>query len=106
MTEAAIVPKGKREMLTFEQFQSTRTHCDDLGAKIPDARWDHEPVPAKANIYLDALYIEQVADHWPETARKAGTWHLLIGRSEWISDDLESLERKLYEFAVSEGYCD
>ena len=92
-------------MMTFEQFQATREHSDDLGAVLSDARWEDEP-SAKGNLYLGALYIEQVQDHWPEAARKAGKWHLLIGRDESIMDDLESLERKLYEFAVSEGYCD
>ncbi len=92
--------------MTFEQFQATKTNCDDLGEKIPDARWDDEPVPAKANIYLDCLYISSVMPHWPEAARKEGNWHLLLGRCEWISDDLESLERRLYDWAVSEGYFD
>ncbi len=89
--------------MTFAQFQATKTHCDDLGAKLSDAMWEGEPA-AKGNVYLDALYIGAVMDHWPEAARKQGAWHLLIGNCEWISDDLESLERKLYDFAVSEGY--
>ena len=98
-------PVMERQM-TFEQFQATKTHCDDLGAKLSDARWEDEPVPAKGNLYLDALYIEAIQPHWPEAARKEGKWHLLIGRDEWITDDLESLERRLYDFAVSEGYCE
>ena len=24
--------------MTFEQFQATKTHCDDLGTKLDDAR--------------------------------------------------------------------
>ena len=42
--------------------------------------------------------------HWPEAAKARGKWHLLIGRDEWITDDLETLERKLYDWAASEGY--
>ena len=91
--------------MTFEQFQATRKWCDDLGAALADARWEGEPA-ARGNLYLDVLCIEQVQDHWPAAARARGRWHLLIGRDEQISDDLESLERRLYEFARSEGYFD
>jgi hypothetical protein len=89
--------------MTFEQFQSTRTASDDLGSVLSDARWEGEP-NAKGNVYLGALFIEAVQPHWPEAARKQGAWHLLIGNQEWISDDLPSLERELYDWAMAEGY--
>ena len=91
--------------MTFEQFQATKTYCDDIGTKLDDGRPEEAP-KAVGNVYLDTLYIEQVQDHWPEAARNAGKWNLIIGNQEWISDDLESLEHKLYDFAVSEGYFD
>jgi hypothetical protein len=90
--------------MTFEQFQSTRTPCDDLGKVLADAQWEGEPA-AKSLLYLGVLYIDQVMPHWPEQARQQGKWHLLLNRSEYISDDLESLERELYQFALAEGYC-
>jgi len=90
-------------MTNLEQFQASKTHCTDLGTKLQDARWEGEP-NAVGNVYLDALYIEQVQDHWSEKAKARGKWCLLLGNQEWISDDLESLERELYDFAVSEGY--
>lgn len=90
--------------MTFEQFQATRRHCDDLGEALQDAGWAGEPSPASGNLYLGCLYIDEVKPHWPEKARAQGKWHLLIERSEWISNDLESLERRLYEFAVAEGF--
>jgi hypothetical protein len=93
-------------MLTFKQFQASRKHCDDLGKKLDDASWEDEPVPAKGNIYLDVLYIEAVQPHWPEASKAQGKWHLLIGRDDWISNDLTMLERNLYAFARSEGYLD
>jgi hypothetical protein len=89
--------------LTFEQFQATRRYSEDIGAAIADARWEGEP-PAKGYLYLDLLYIEEVQPHWPDAAKARGKWHLLIGRDEWITDDLETLERKLYDWAASEGY--
>jgi hypothetical protein len=100
-----VVPTGAIQMtaMTFEAFQATRRQCDDLGAALHDATWVGEP-PAHGNLYLnDALYIEQVAAHWPAEARAQGKWHLIIGRDEWVSDDLESLECRLFEFADSEG---
>jgi hypothetical protein len=91
-------------MMTFEQFRSTAKHCDDLGKALADAHWEGDETAAKGNLYLNCLYIEQVQPHWPEAARREGAWHLLIGRDEWITDDLTSLERKLYDWAMAEGY--
>lgn len=55
-------------------------------------------------IYHGALTI-QGADLWPPELRKwqSGRWYLQIGRSEYLSDDLEELERVLYEWAKDEG---
>jgi|SRR5215467_13321052 len=89
--------------MTFEQFQSAKKWCDDLGAVLADARWEDEP-NGKGWLYLDALYIEEVQPHWPEESRKEGKWHLILGRVEWITDDLAALERRLFRFAHSEGY--
>jgi hypothetical protein len=92
--------------MTFEQFQGSRMPCDDLGKVLADARWEGDPVPAKGLLYLGALFIEEVQPHWPAEARQRGKWHLLIGRDEYITDDLTTLERHLYQFAESEGYLD
>lgn len=91
--------------MTFEQFQATRKPCADLGAFLSDARWEDEPTPATGFIYCDALYIEDVAEHWPPASKEKGRYHLIIGRMEWMDFELEPLERHLYEFAVSEGFC-
>ncbi len=90
--------------MTFEQFQATRDYSNDIGEKIGEARWDREDQPAIGYIYLGSLYIEEVQPHWPKAARDAGKWYLLIGNTDWVSNDLESLERKLFDFATSEGY--
>lgn len=89
-------------MMTFEQFQASRQHCPDIGEAIKQDMGVTEPVPG--NLYLGSLYIEARQIWWPTEAREQGAWHLLIGNVEWISDDLDMLERRLYEFAVSEGY--
>jgi hypothetical protein len=89
--------------MTFEQFQATRKHCNDLGKALGDARWEDGPA-GTGFLYLDALYIEDVPSHWPDAAKAQGNHYLILERCEWITDDLESLERRLYEFAVSAGY--
>jgi len=92
-------------MLTFESFQASRVKVENLAEFVTDARWEGEP-PARGYVYLDALYIERVTDHWPEETRKQGKYYLLLNRSEWISDDLLQLERRLYQWACDEGYCE
>jgi hypothetical protein len=89
--------------MTFEQFQASRRYSEDIGTAISDARWEGDP-PAKGYLYLDGLYIEEVQPHWPEAAKARGKWYLLIDRDDWITDDLGTLERKLYDWAASEGY--
>jgi hypothetical protein len=92
--------------MTFAEFVSTRRWCEDLSEAIADARWQGEP-PAKGNLYLDGtLYIEEVQAHWPDATKAQGKWHLLIERNETICDDLESLERKLFAWAMANGYGD
>jgi hypothetical protein len=91
--------------MTFEQFQATKQWSDDLSVQIPDLRQDTGPQP-KGNVYLGCLYIEYVASHWPTEAKAQGEWYLILSNQEWITDDLTALERKLYDWAVSEGYFD
>jgi hypothetical protein len=90
--------------MTFEEFLATKKWSDHLSKDIDFWQYDGEPI-AKGNIYLGQLFIERVGEHWPEPARRAGTWHLMLGRDEYITVNLEELEHRLFDFAVSEGYC-
>ncbi len=90
--------------MTFQEFQATRQWSADIGAHINDSHWEDDSVPPQGWIYLDYLYIEVVANHWPEDARNQGNWYLILGREEYISNDLEMLERTLFNWAVDEGY--
>lgn len=83
------------KQITFEQFQATRTHCDDLGKTLNDAAFEDYAKPASGNIYLGCLCIEAFE----------GEWVLTIGNTSGRSADLEALERDLFEFAKSEGHC-
>jgi hypothetical protein len=92
--------------MTFEQFQATREHHDDL-RRIPAvfSQIDGE-MAAPGNTYLGSFFINELTAEWPPEVARRGKWHLLIERDEWISDDLALLERKLFEFAASSGACE
>jgi len=82
-------------MMNFQQFQATKTVCADLGVPTSD-----ESMQGVSGLtYLGVLFLM-------DFTQKPGFYSLLVGREETVSDDLESLERGLYEFACSEGYCD
>jgi hypothetical protein len=95
--------------MTFEQFIATRTWSDNLAVDCkpfgPFEDFDASTLQP-GYIYCDCLFIEKVADWWPEDARDQGAWHLLIERSEYITDDISALEVRLYRWAVSAGYGD
>lgn len=88
--------------MTFHEFQATKFHCADIGAAIGADMGVTDPV--SGNMYVGCLYIEERQPWWPDEAK--GNWHLVIDRNTRISDDLESLERELYEFATTAGYGD
>jgi len=71
-------------MLTFTEFQATKTECPDLGVEFSDASL----MGVSGLVYALGCYIE----HRPE-----GGYYLLVGRSDWTSDDLATLERHLYD---------
>jgi hypothetical protein len=91
--------------MSIETFRASKMPVLDLGAALQDCSWDGEP-RAPGLVYCGSLYIDFVQPHWPENARREGQYHLLIGRDEWITDDLNKLETLLYAFARGEGYVD
>ncbi|HET6927456.1 MAG TPA: hypothetical protein VFI48_11470 [Hyphomicrobiaceae bacterium] len=95
--------------MTYEQFLATRKWSENLLI-------DCEPYAANNSeqsdyvqsgyIYCDSLFIEATEAWWPEGARDQGKWHLLLERDEYITDDLDMLQRRLYRWAISAGYGD
>lgn len=83
----------------FKVFQMTRRYCDDLGTALSDSMWDENGHKGIGFLY-GGLFIEITQDWWPDEAKAQGRYHLLIERDERISNDLESLERDLFEFAT------
>lgn len=72
---------------TFAAFQATRTECADIGAKFS---FDEDRT-VSGFVYADCCYIENNTRQ-PEL----GKYYLLIGRGDWISDDLTKLEALLF----------
>jgi hypothetical protein len=87
--------------MTFDQFRETGRDCDDLGAALSDSAWDDYPTPARGRLYLGGLWIQQKPEAgWLND--RGEKWWLLIGREDWLSDDLVELERLLFEYAAQE----
>ena len=88
--------------MTFEEFQSTKVWSDDMSEFV--GRGDDEPTPPCGFVYTGSFYIESTK-YWPESAPAygKGAWYLIIERSEWVDNDLERLERILWDdFAEAE----
>jgi hypothetical protein len=93
-------------VMTFAQFQATRVRSDDLGAALDDVTLA-KLGPAKGFLYLSkppneqgytgGLYIEEDLP---------GIWRLTIGDDEELTTDLGGLERRLYQFAIADGYIE
>ena len=93
--------------MTFEEFQATRRWCEDLATAVSSDNWAQEygeECTPQGNLYLGCLYIERIADWWPESTKARGEWYLLLDRDEYVTNDLTALERRLYDWAASEGY--
>ena len=69
-------------MLTFTEFQATKRVVADLGVEFQDLSL----AGVSGLIYADFCYIEN---------RPEGQFYLIVGRGDWMSDDLASLERIL-----------
>lgn len=85
--------------MTFEQFQASKRFVTNLGAELKDECLDGHT----GYLYADVFYIDIVASDWPQEAQQKGKYHLLLGNSETISNDLAELEGYLYEYAIVEG---
>jgi hypothetical protein len=77
--------------MSFKEFQAAYEDCPDLGKAIND---DHL-LGAKGRLYLRSFFIKDLG----ESPR--GRWWTIIGRCEYQSDDLATVERHLYPFACT-----
>jgi hypothetical protein len=72
----------------------------DLGVPTRDEACEGKP----GLTYLDVLCIETRTDAWRGHPAEPYEYLLVVGREEYLSNDLPELEQRLYEFAQSEGY--
>lgn len=82
--------------MTFDEFVAARREVEDVSVAERHGV-DRPDTPDAGIVYPTGLFISRVGAHWPEEARVAGAWHLLISNQEWIDDDLSRLERILWE---------
>lgn len=75
----------------FEQWRSTGTEHDLLQPLVPGAELGDVP----GRHYQHDLYIERL---------EPGRYSLMLGRRDWVSDNLRSLEVRLFRWAHDEGY--
>jgi hypothetical protein len=93
--------------MTFEQFQSTRREADAATIDTAGYTVTKEDADLRGYIYVDTLVIEDTRT-WPGDCRSKPyrkRYYLMLGDQEYFSDTLEEQERRLYEYAVSEGVC-
>lgn len=74
--------------MTFREFQASRKH-GNLSEISPDFR-----EPTVGYSYAGELWIGEDPSH------PGGRYVLYIGNEAWVSDDLESLEARLYVWAL------
>lgn len=81
----------------FQKWQNTRQFVPDLAKVLPDFGGD-EGTPAL--VYGQDLYLEFTNNE------SIGKYMLTIENTCKASNDLESLERELYEWGLNAGYFD
>lgn len=88
-------------MLTKEQFVASKksmTKEDAFSFLRIDANWSDTP---KVLVYADMLYIEDYEQEACEIQPdRRGRYYLTLDRDYWIEDNLEYLEKLLYEAYV------
>ena len=95
--ETEIVRSRNSTESNFQKWQETRLFVSDLSKVLPDFGGDAE---TSALVYGQDLYLEFTNDP------VVGKYMLTIENTCKASNDLESLERELYEWGLSAGYFD
>jgi hypothetical protein len=95
--EYEVVMKGNSTESNFQKWQNTRQFVPDLAKVLPDFGGD-ESTPAL--VYGQDLYLEFTNDE------SIGKYMLTIENTCKASNDLESLERELYEWGLNAGHFD
>jgi hypothetical protein len=82
--------------MTFEQFQASKTR---------EASADYAEKIGMHAEYIGASHVLTYFDGTAYIEDDEGEgYYLILGRSDWISKDLPALEKRLFDWCVSEGY--
>jgi len=88
--------------MTFEEFQATRTFTPCLADMLNDGCYEH----IAGYVYADSFYIEQRSGYVHHAngidSVLSEDYELTIGRESWVDDDLEQLERILWDTFAQE----
>ena len=95
--ENEVIMAGNSTETHFQMWQNTRLFVPDLLKVFPDFGGD-ESTPAL--VYGQDLYLEFTNNE------SIGKYMLTIENTCKASNDLESLERELYEWGLNAGYFD
>jgi len=82
--------------MTFEEFQASRAPISDV-----DELFDGEPGSGSPGLtYLRDSHIDSYIEL---VAAPCGLWLLVLGNMQYCDNDLEKLEKELYNWLVDEG---
>lgn len=80
--------------MTFEEFKTSGIDCDDVEIAHEGLILDTTPIPGR--LYADSYWIEKTC-HWDSGLNDGKKWYLRIGNCEWLSNDLNELEKLIYD---------
>ena len=86
--------------MTFQEFQATKREATREEVEREGMTYITEQTK-RILLYAHGLYIEST-EGWGEEMEKQGKWYLILERSEYVSDDLQKLEKLLYEWGAGE----
>ena len=87
--------------MTFEEFVATRKYCDLLKTDIGD----YIDIPSGQQEVMGMLYNEHY--YILDNDTTSNEWYLVLENDYYLSNDLYSLEKLLYNWCVSEiEYCE
>ncbi len=94
-------PLALESGLTFAEFQATGRAVADLVAEGVEEQPLDDDLPIPGRVYEGGLHIEErPSQGWPNG--RPERWFLILSNADWLSDDLEALERELYQYYLSE----
>jgi hypothetical protein len=83
--------------MTFDEFKAS-------GKNVSNLHDYNDFCEGPGRVYCNGALVIQCTANWDGECKKSGKWFLSVRSQQYQSDDLEELEKELYEFAVDEDY--